>query len=104
MGKPRRKLARQHRKRPDVFAADAADRAFVPEADVLARVDLNTGRRAVAVRAGFMEALVGDPRIVRLFTGWLEQLAANPESLTTNDALPLVRNELGLPWPWCVVA
>lgn len=84
MGKPRRGPARQRRERPrpapDVFPADSADRAFVPEADVLgSRVDLNTGRRALAVRAGFMEALVGDSRVLDRFTGWLEQLAQPSE-------------------------
>lgn len=49
-----------------------------------------------------MEALLGDPRVVRCLTGWVEQLAADPDALNTDDVLPLVE-ELGLRWPWCVV-
>jgi hypothetical protein len=92
------------RTEPGVFQPDSAERAFVPEADALgARVDLNTGRRAIAVRAGFMEALIADPRVVLRFHGWVEQLATAPDTLNTDDVLPLVLEELGLRWPWCAM-
>src|SRR5882672_5857337 len=82
---------RGRRTEPGVFQPDSAERAFVPEADALdARVDLNTGRRAIAVRAGFMEALIADPRVVLRFHAWVEQLATAPDTLNTDDVLPLV--------------
>lgn len=72
-------------------------RAFVAEADALgAGIDLNTGRRAIAVRAGFLEALIVDPRVAQRLHGWLEQLATAPDTLNTDTILPLVLEELGL--------
>ena len=74
------------------------------EADALgAGIDLNTGRRAIAVRAGFMEALIADPRVIRQLDGWLEQLATAADTLNTDTVLPLVLEELGLRWPWCAM-
>jgi hypothetical protein len=87
-----------------VFRPDSVVRAFVAEADALgAGIDLNTGRRAIAVRAGFMEALIVDPRVLVRFREWLEQLATAPDTLNTDTVLPLVLEELGLRWPWCAM-
>jgi hypothetical protein len=71
--------------------------------------------RALAVRAGFMEALVRDPRVIRLLTSWVNQLVRWDEGVKANgqarrlvlkpkgSLLRLVLEELELSWAWLPV-
>jgi hypothetical protein len=59
------------------------------------------------VRAGFLEALAGDPRIGRLFASWRERVSAEARgqrAADLSDAVAFVRDALGLPWPWLCFA
>lgn len=51
----------------EMFTEGSLERASVPEFDLFRHdVGLKTAQRALAVRAGFLEALFADPRVVAL--------------------------------------
>lgn len=91
--------------------SDADWRAYLEEADELPAASSAEAQRILEVRAGFMEALVHDPRVIALFEGWLGQLAHYGELEDRGegpvdpvfDVLPLVQVELGVRWPWVAV-
>lgn len=88
----------------DVFHEDSVGREFFPVADLFQpHVGLAQARAAVTVQQEVLAALLADPRVLALFGRWHEQLAAAPQRLNTDGVLSLVRDELGLPWPWCAV-
>jgi hypothetical protein len=95
----------------EVWSEDRDERAFVPEADIFV-ASLADGKRAVEVRAGFMEALIQDPRSVRHFLAWLDACERHAAELKAGkkrqapmlDVETLVRDELGLPWGWLTTA
>lgn len=87
-------------------------RAYMPEADELPAANTGEAQRILEVRAGFMEALVHDPRVIALFQGWVDQArqysaraagGAVPPELVFDDIVPLVEVELGLRWPWVAI-
>ncbi|MBM4439642.1 MAG: hypothetical protein FJ027_04410 [Candidatus Rokubacteria bacterium] len=91
----------------DVFTEGSADRRFVAWADLLGpETDLQTGARAIAVRAGFIKALLGDERVVEILVRWIVELAESPKSFGRRDLsrelLPLLAR-LEIPWPWCAM-
>lgn len=95
---------RQPRSAPpcEVFHEDSVDREFFPVADLFQpHVGLTQARAAVTVQQEVLAALLADPRVLALFGRWHEQLASAPQRLNTDGVLSLVRDELGLPWPWC---
>lgn len=100
---------------PPIFGDDPDRRNFVVEADLLAPdVTLAEGARVIAVRTGFLRALVMDPRIERLFASWVTELekyaaAAAKVGADAKDPVfevePLLK-DLKVPytwWPWCYV-
>jgi hypothetical protein len=92
---------------PEVlFREDSGERVFAPEFDLFrSDVNLKTARNALAVRHGFIEALIADPRVAALLAAWVERLIADPGNFTTDDVIPLVNQELGLQrWRWCFSA
>jgi len=94
-----------------VVDGDPDWRAYMPEADELPAASTAEAQRILEVRAGFMEALVHDPRVVALFQGWVDQAqqsaraaaGAVPPELVFDDIMPLVEVELGLRWPWVAI-
>lgn len=89
-------------------------RGFVPEADVFQpSVSQAEGAEISLTRAGFMEAALEDPRVLRRVGVWIGLLREYAQLVATGAAPPtldigpdvirLVRDELGLPWPWVAV-
>jgi hypothetical protein len=78
------------------------DRPVVPLADYIATDDLATAQRVVAVRRGFLEAMLGDLRVLRLLEKWI---IGSPlkSRLVVASMEKLLRTECGFTWPWCVV-
>lgn len=99
----RRTTARRRATGAGPYTPGELGRAYVAELDDFRPgVTIEDAQRAVAVRCGFVEAMLGDPRVIQLLTKWVGRLASNPTRFTTDDALPFVREQLGLRWPWCV--
>ncbi|HUF93614.1 MAG TPA: hypothetical protein VMR23_14655 [Candidatus Limnocylindria bacterium] len=107
MGKPRRKP--RPSARPQPLTTDDFDPQTLERRRVVAELDLfrpdvrmEEAHRSLLVRGGFMEALLGDPRVIRQFTTWCERAFKPKGKVDVDDALEFVRDELGVSWPWCV--
>lgn len=112
MAKQPRRRPPARRRRQDVpsrlmtrdFDTAGARLRYVPELDDFqGDVTLAEAQTALAVRQGFLRALVNDPRVTRWLTD-RARAAVEARRIAPNHLdglLKLVRDELGLNWPWC---
>jgi hypothetical protein len=85
--------------------------SFDPRLAFTLKTSLAEAQRHVAVRDGFMDGMLTDPRVPSLFTAWMEDftqsekdpnvsLWLNLERIARRNMEHVVRVEFNIPWPW----